>query len=310
MQSLLCDFHPRDFAVEFWDGSRWPPEKSSFPRFTWKINNSEGLKKAAFSSNREVALAEAYCYGDFDLTGDMEAIFALADFLIGKRWSAGERLRLLSIALTITGARGSQNLRSGINLQGNLHSKQRDRQAVSYHYDVSNDFYALWLNRNMQYSAGYFQDPDDDLEDAQKRKLDYICRKLRLKAGERLLDVGCGWGGLVRHAVREYGVNAVGITLSNEQLQWAQERIRKEGLGNRCELRLLDYRDLNESKGFDKMVSIGMVEHVGEANLPEYFRQAFRLLRPGGLFLNSGIARGANRMIDSTPTFTDVYVIP
>jgi cyclopropane-fatty-acyl-phospholipid synthase len=308
VQSLLSDFHPRDFAVELWNGARWPAEKNCFPRFTWKINNPEALKRAAFSSNREVALAEAYCYGDFELEGDIEAIFSLADFLIGKKWSIEEKVRLGSMALTLPN--GAHHRRGAVELRGDLHSRQRDRQAVGYHYDVSNDFYALWLDRNMQYSAGYYQYPGDDLETAQRKKLDRICRDLRLKPGERLLDIGCGWGGLIRHAAREYRVNALGITLSTEQLQWAGERIREEGIGDHCEVHLLDYRDLDQAGAFDKIVSIGMVEHVGEANLPEYFGQAFRLLRPGGLFLNSGIARAANRTIDSTPTFTDLYIFP
>jgi cyclopropane-fatty-acyl-phospholipid synthase len=308
VQLLLSDFHPRNFAVELWGGTRWPAEKNSFPRFTWKINNAEALKSAAFSSNREVALAEAYCYGDFDLAGDIEAIFTLADFLVGKKWSTAEKLRLMGMALTMPN--GSHHPRAAVKFRGDLHSRQRDRQAVGYHYDVSNDFYALWLDRSMQYSAGCFQHPQDDLADAQRRKLDRICRKLRLEPGERLLDIGCGWGGLIRHAAREYGVNALGITLSREQLHWANERIREEGLGDRCEARLLDYRDLDDDGAFDKIVSVGMVEHVGEANLPEYFRRAFRLLRRGGLFLNSGIARAADRPTDSTPTFTDVYIFP
>jgi cyclopropane-fatty-acyl-phospholipid synthase len=306
---LLSDFHPRDFAVELPDGNCWPAEKH-FPRFTWKINHPEALRSAVFSSNRQVSLAEGYCSGDFDIAGDMAAIFALADYLIDKKWSTTEKLRLMSMALTMPSTKTETGLRNMVRLNGNVHSKQRDRQAVGYHYDVSNDFYALWLDGNMQYSAGYFEKPDEDIETAQIRKLDRICRKLRLKQGERLLDIGCGWGGLIRFAVREYRVRALGVTLSNEQLKWAQARIAEEGLADRCETRLLDYRDLNEPGGFDKIVSVGMVEHVGEMNLPGYFHQAFQLLRPGGMFLNSGIARAANRPAESKPTFTDLYIFP
>ncbi len=309
VQSLLSDFHPRDFAVEFWNGTRWPAEKNLLPLFTWKINNPEVLKTAAFSSNRQVALAEAYCCGDFDIQGDMAAIFALADYLIEKKWTRGEKLRLMGMALTMPTARSVPLEPGVVRLRGELHSKQRDRQAVGYHYDVSNDFYALWLDNEMQYSAAYFEHPDDSLESAQEKKLDHLCRKLQLKAGERLLDIGCGWGGLIRHAVRNYGVTALGITLSQEQLKWAQAHIAEDALADRCTVRLLDYRDLDRAENFDKVVSIGMVEHVGEEKLPEYFRQVFRLLRPGGLFLNSGIARAANRR-DTQPAFTDLYIFP
>lgn len=310
IQSLLADFHPRDFAVELWDGTRWAPENNFFPRFTWKINHPEALKRALFSTNRQVALAEAYSYGDFDIEGDMEAIFGVAEYMIDHKWTKAEKLRLMGMALTLPSARGSALEPSPIRLDGNLHSRQRDRQAVTYHYDVSNDFYALWLDRNMQYSSAYFEQPDEDVDNAQQKKLAYICRKLRLKPGERLLDIGCGWGGLIRFAVRECGATGLGITLSQEQLKWAEERIREEGLTDRCRVRLLDYRDLDEPAGFDKIVSIGMVEHVGERNLPDYFCQVYRLLKPNGLFLNSGIARAGNRSAETLPTFTDLYIFP
>jgi cyclopropane-fatty-acyl-phospholipid synthase len=310
VRSFLSDFHPRDFAVELWDGTRWASELNLFPRFTWKINNPEGLKHAIFATNRQVALAEAYSYGAFDIEGDMEAIFGLAEYLIHHKWTRAEKLRLMGMALTLPSAKSAAPEHSAIRLAGSLHSRQRDRQAIRYHYDVSNDFYGLWLDRNMQYSSAYFEQPDDDIDNAQLQKLAHICREIRLKAGERLLDIGCGWGGLIRFAVRECGATALGITLSQEQLKWAEERIRDEGLADRCQVRLLDYRDLDEPAGFDKIVSIGMVEHVGQRNLPDYFRQACRLLRPKGLFLNSGIARAGNRPAESMPTFTDLYIFP
>lgn len=310
VQSFLSELYPRDLSVELWDGTRWPAENGVFPRFTWKINNPESLKRAIFSTNREVALAEAYSYGDFDIEGDMEAIFGLAEYIIDHQWTKTEKLRLMGMALTLPSGKSATAERSPVRLGGSVHSKRRDLQAVGYHYDVSNEFYALWLDRNMQYSEAYFERPDDEIDVAQQKKLAYICSKLRLKPGERLLDIGCGWGGLIRFAVRERGANALGITLSQEQLKWAEEQIRAEGLADRCQVRLLDYRDLDEPAGFDKIVSIGMVEHVGERNLPDYFRQVYRLLRPNGFFLNSGIACAGNRAAESNPTFTDLYIFP
>jgi cyclopropane-fatty-acyl-phospholipid synthase len=195
-------------------------------------------------------------------------------------------------------------------LSGARHSIERDRLAVTYHYDVSGDFYKLWLDSRMVYSCAYFASPDDDLEVAQERKLDYICRKLRLRPGERLLDIGCGWGGLVIHAAERYGVEAVGITLSGGQAELASERIRRAGLADRCRVEVRDYRQMDDPEGYDKLVSVGMFEHVGEAMLPEYLGRAWRLLRPGGVFLNHGIARSATEPAEGGPSFLDRYVFP
>ncbi len=309
VQELLHDYHPHDFALELWDKSRWVPETGQFPRFTWRINHP-GALRATFGSASQLALAEAYVYGDFDIEGDIAGVFPLADYLLHKQWSTKEELRLSRLLFGLPSRNPSHALRSALKLHGREHSKDRDRQTVSYHYDVSNDFYALWLDRNMVYSCAYFMRPDNDLDTAQTDKLDYICRKLRLEPGERLLDIGCGWGGLILHAAREYGVHALGITLSRPQLELAAERIRGAGLSDRCQVRLLDYRDIDEPGAYDKLVSIGMVEHVGESRLPEYFIRAFRLLRPGGVFLNHGIGRAGNLPKPEARTFTDVYVFP
>ncbi|MWV14850.1 methyltransferase domain-containing protein [Pseudomonas sp. L-22-4S-12] len=169
------------------------------------------------------------------------------------------------------------------------HDKAVDAAAISYHYDLSNDFYALWLDSRMIYSCAYFPSGTEDLETAQTAKLQHLCRKLRLKPGERLLDVGCGWGGLALFAAREYGVEVHGITLSRAQLQLARRRVTQAGLQRQVHLELLDYRDLAQDGRFDKVVSVGMFEHVGHANLPLYCRQLFGAVRPGGLVLNHGI---------------------
>lgn len=193
------------------------------------------------------------------------------------------------------------------------HDKETDAEAISYHYDLSNDFYRLWLDRDMVYSCAYFETGSEDLEQAQQAKLRHLCRKLRLKPGDRLLDVGCGWGGLARYAAREFGAKVFGITLSREQLELARERVATEGLEKQITLELMDYRDLPQDGRFDKVVSVGMFEHVGHANLPLYCQRLFDAVRPGGLVMNHGITA---RHIDGRPVghgageFIDRYVFP
>jgi cyclopropane-fatty-acyl-phospholipid synthase len=307
VQELLRDYHPRDFAVELGDGTQLGPDQGQFCRFTWRINNARALR-ALFRSDQQVALGEAYVYGDFDLTGDILAIFPLAEHLSNKHWSARDKLRIGGLLLGLPARDDREH--SPAHLDGRLHSKSRDRNAVHFHYDLSNQFYQLWLDSSMVYSCAYFQSAEDTLDRAQEQKLEYICRKLRLRPGERLLDIGCGWGGLILHAARNYGVRAIGITLSQQQSDLANESIQEAALGSRCEVHLIDYRDVTQLGQFDKIVSVGMVEHVGERKLPDYFSAAFNQLKPGGVFLNHGIGQAGNRVRPADPTFTDVYVFP
>jgi len=301
LDELLRDYPARDFAVELWDRTRWEAAPGSFCRFTWHIKNPAALR-AMLRSDRELALSESYLRGDFDVTGDLLAVFPVAEYLTEKQLTAAQKLRLGALLLGMP-SQDSGDPRAEV--RGRLHSKSRDRQAVGFHYDVSNEFYQLWLDSRMVYSCAHFESENNTIEEAQEQKLDYICRKLRLRPGERLLDIGCGWGGLILHAARNYGVQATGITLSHRQLELARQRIQDAGLTSRCDALLLDYRDAAQLGAFDKLVSVGMVEHVGESNLPEYFRTAFSLLRDGGVFLNHGIGRAGNRKKSAHTTFTD-----
>ncbi len=207
------------------------------------------------------------------------------------------------------GGRPAARDASGPALRGRRHTRARDRAAVTYHYDASNDFYRLFLDPRMVYSCAYFASTDEPLEAAQERKLDYVCRKLRLRPGERLLDIGCGWGALIMHAAARYGVRADGITLSEQQAELARARIREAGLEDRCTVRVADYRDLDRVEAYDKLASVGMFEHVGEAAMDAYFRQALRVLRPGGAMLNHAIG-GIGPDGDHGQSFADRWVFP
>ncbi len=241
----------------------------------------------------ELSLGEAFILKDFDIEGDIFSTFSLMDTIASRTFSLGEIVGIGFglLELPASGAARPQG-RGPLRLHGRIHSRARDLAAVQYHYDVGNDFYSLWLDHNMQYSCGYFPTGAEDLDTAQERKMEHICRKLRLQRGERLLDIGCGWGGLARYAASKYGVDVLGVTLSKNQKAYADEHVDRAGLQDRVAVKLKDYRDL-DNESFDKVVSVGMFEHVGRSHLPEYFTQVHRLLKPGGLFLNHGISRRA-----------------
>lgn len=193
------------------------------------------------------------------------------------------------------------------------HTKSRDREAIHYHYDVSNEFYSLFLDTNMVYSCAYFKSGEESLNLAQEQKLDHILTKLRVQPGERLLDIGCGWGALIIRAAQKYGAIATGITLSENQHALALERIEEAGVADRCEVRLQDYRDVPEKKHFDKISSVGMFEHVGLKNLPAYFAKMRALLAPNGVVMNHGITSvdPDSRSVGlGAGAFIDRYVFP
>ncbi|HEY7092025.1 MAG TPA: cyclopropane-fatty-acyl-phospholipid synthase family protein [Ktedonobacterales bacterium] len=280
----------RNFAVRYWDGTTEKGGTAS--AFTLILRRPDALRRM-FLPPSELALGEAYLRDDYDIEGDMEAAAGLSE-AIGNRLRSLRLLAHLARQLMALPAprtsRGSSPGTRSPQLSGARHSSERDARAVRYHYDVGNDFYALWLDANMVYSCAYFPTGTEDLDAAQVAKMEHICRKLRLKPGERLLDIGCGWGGLIRYAAERYGVQALGVTLSEPQAEWARARIAAAGMEDRCRVEVRDYRTLSSEAPFDKVVSVGMFEHVGRAQLPTYFATAYRVLRPGGLFLNHGIA--------------------
>lgn len=295
-------------GFRLWDGTSWPDD--GLHEATVVLKHPGALRAMLLPPN-EVNMGEAYLYDDFDIEGNVEAAFEAAQPLLrdglGWRTRLGLALKLLRLP---AGREAEAGPRGRAQMRGHQHSIDRDRQAIAYHYDVSNDFYSLWLDSRMVYSCAYFVSPDDDLDTAQARKLDYICRKLRLKPGQRLLDIGCGWGGLVIHAAQHYGVDATGITLSQPQADLANERIAEAGLEDRCRVQMRDYREMDENDPYDALASVGMFEHVGEGLLPVYFQQAWALLKPTGVFLNHGIAVHADQEERPGNSFSDTYVFP
>jgi cyclopropane-fatty-acyl-phospholipid synthase len=294
-----------------WDGTYWPDKN---PRPVTLVLEHAGALRSMFFPGTEVGLGEAYIYDDFDIEGDIEQLFSIANNLVANVSGLTNKLKLGRYLLKLPEQHGRLRLssrRGPAKLSGKVHTIVRDRQAVTYHYDVSNDFYSLWLDDRMVYSCAYFRSPMEDLNTAQTQKLEHICRKLRLKPGQHLLDIGCGWGGLILYAAKNYGVDATGITLSQPQADLANQRIQEAGLSDRCRVRVYDYRELGDVEKYEVMVSVGMFEHVGALMLPEYFSQAHRLLKPGGVFLNHGIAIGRRTDGPSLETsFSQAYVFP
>ena len=223
LDAIAADYPRCDFAVRFWNGETWG--NGHKPRFTFLLKHPGALRRMLFGAN-ELTLGESFIYDDFDVEGDLEAAFDFAEYLLAHELELTEKLRLAGLLLRLPhGAPHGDPL--ALHLVGSPHSKQRDRQAVTYHYNLSNDFFALWLDRRMVYSCAYFESGEEDIHQAQTNKLDYLCRKLRLRAGERLLDVGCGWGGLILYAAKNFGVQARGITLSEPQAHWRAPESRK-----------------------------------------------------------------------------------
>ena len=284
------------------------------PSFTLVLRDPSVLRELVLKRG-PIPLADAYFHGRLDVEGDLYAALGLKKHFQHLQLSGRERLGLLAdaVRLALTPARRiapAGEVRGTTQFKHD-HSLDSDREAISHHYDVSNAFYKLFLDERMVYSCAYFHAETDTLEAAQRQKLDHICRKLRLQPGERLLDIGCGWGALVIWAARHYGVHAHGITLSREQLDEAQRRIAAEGLQDRITVELRDYRALEGEGVYDKVSSVGMFEHVGLANLPQYHATVHRVLKPNGLFLNHGITHeedGWQRSVDTE--FINRYVFP
>jgi cyclopropane-fatty-acyl-phospholipid synthase len=312
---------PLPVRIRAWDGSQAGPPGAP----TLVVRNRRAVRRLLWKPG-ELGLARAWVAGDLDIDGDL---YAGLDLMSGLVWERGEDARSLGEALRDPEVRAA--VRGLVALTGlplppappreevrrprrHLHTKRTDKRAISHHYDVGNDFYEIVLGPSMVYSCAYWPAPESDggtLETAQRDKLELISRKLGLTPGQRLLDVGCGWGSMAIHAAREHGVSVVGITLSQEQAAYARKRVAGEGLTDRVEIRVQDYRDVADGP-YDAISSVGMAEHVGSERYLEYAENLLRLLKPGGRLLNHQIARRPQRDESdySVDEFIDSYVFP
>jgi cyclopropane-fatty-acyl-phospholipid synthase len=308
--AALSRDYPGGFAARLWTGETTVLGPGP-PAFTLVLNHPGALRAMFWPADR-LGVGESYVFGDCDVEGDMVAFAAWLGHVFERahRRRADENVR---IAWDLAGLPGHKNPRDparALDPTTGRHQPAREREAAEYSYSLPGEYYGLFLDPHMQYTCAYFDTPDQTLDAAQRAKMDHVCRKLRLKPGDRLLDVGCGWGGLLIHAAKHYGVEAVGITLSAEQAAWAGRAVAVAGLGDRVKVVLSDYRDFRDAAGFDKVVSVGMGEAVRPENLIAYMAGVHDCLRPGGAFLYHVATLRANTPYPIWTAFADRYVFP
>lgn len=311
----LLHSYPGTLTVTLWDHTQRQFGQGAAGEVQLRLHSPALLRQLVLQPN-PLHLAQAYFNGTLDVDGDVYEVLRLKNHFEQLALPWRERANLLLDALSLGGLPSWDAARLAIT-KGitptfkHRHTPQSDQAAIAFHYDVSNDFYGLWLDEARVYSCAYFHTPNDSLDQAQRNKLEHICRKLRLRPGQTLLDIGCGWGALICWAAQNHGVRAHGITLSQDQLRYAQERIAREGLQDRVSVALCDYRELPAQASFDCVSSVGMFEHVGLAQLPRYNAEVHRLLKPGGLFLNHGITHDEDGWQRTLATeFINRYVFP
>ena len=309
---LAAALPERPFELRFWDGSRLAPTSPDGGHPPVFEARSPRAVAHALRAPGQLGLSRAYVSGELAVD-DLDAVLALLREWTPPAIDGGQRRRLLVGAVRAVGLmRPPRPPDIELRPRGERHSVERDRRAVRHHYDVANDFFALFLDASMTYSCAIFEDPsrdDEPLESAQERKLETICRKLALTPGERVLDVGCGWGSFAIHAATRHGADVVGITLSEPQAELARERVAAAGVADLVEIRVADYREMAGER-FDAIASIGMVEHVGGERLDEYAAALAGALLPGGRLLNHGIARLRHGGSEEAGAFSERYVFP
>jgi cyclopropane-fatty-acyl-phospholipid synthase len=304
-RELAAALPDRPFRLTFWDGTELPPTDGD--GLVLHVRSPEALAHVLRAPG-QLGLGRAYVSGALE-PEDLEAVLPLLGSFKPPPLDLKAKLRLAAAAARATGPMRPPPIPAAeLRPRGRRHSPDRDRRAVRHHYDLANDFFALFLDSSMTYSCAFFSRDGSSLESAQTAKLDLTCAKLALETGERVLDVGCGWGSFAIHAAREYGVSVTGITLSEPQAELARRRAAEAGVGDRVDIRVMDYREL-AGEPYDAIASIGMVEHVGATQIDAYMRTLARLLRPGGRLLNHGIVRLRFGEPEAGP-FSERYVFP
>ncbi len=298
-------FPERPFTIELWDGSKVPATNGGGPTFRAR---SEDALAYAVAAPGQLGLGRAYVAGEIEID-DIDGVIGVLNEWKPPPVGAATKARLITAALRAAGVRRPPPPpKAEMHLRGRKHTTARDREAVRHHYDVGNEFFSLFLDESMTYSCAIFSRGAKSLAAAQDTKLELVCTKLGLQPGQRVLDVGCGWGSFVMHAAQRHGVEAVGITLSENQAELARKRVADAGLSDKVEIRVQDYREL-AGEDFHAVASIGMVEHVGESQIDVYAEQLASMLRPGGRLLNHGISRLKHGNIEGGP-FSERYVFP
>lgn len=290
VNSIFNDAY-KNFNIEFWNGEKLIYSQN--PSFTIKFLDRDIFLQLVTNPNI-MSFATAFIDKKLDIEGNIFDAIKLKDYISNLEISNRDKITLFFKTTSI-----------------HRHTKHSDMHNISYHYDISNKFYELFLKETMVYSCAYFKDENNDITKAQHNKMDYICKKLQLQSGERFLDIGCGWGSMIMWATKHYGVKATGVTISKQQYEYAVEKIKDENLEDRCTVKLLDYRDIEGEAEYDKIVSIGMFEHVGIKNLPTYFNTVNRLLKDNGIFLNHGITvKKDTKLSKNEGEFIQKYIFP
>ncbi len=301
---LLLSEYSGPVTIRLWNGD--VIKESTSTNCAIIFRNSAPIRDMV-SQQSVLNLAEHFLVGNVDIEGDMEAVFDFVEYMITHAPTWKDILKAKKQAWQMPTDKGQGIFRNSSSVYT---PKKNSKETIAHHYDVSNEFYRLWLDPEMVYSCAYFKEENQNLAEAQRDKLDHICRKLRLKPGLKLLDIGCGWGALVIWAARNYGVQAHGITLSERQYNYAVERVRSEGLEDLVNIELIDYRNLPKDAQYDRVVSVGMFEHIGVENYPVYFGTVSRVLKPNGLFLNHGISSRNEYTSSPYTQFINKYVFP
>ncbi len=305
-RELEAAFTQRPFSVDFWDGTRVDATEADAP--TFRIKTPKALAHVLRAPG-ELGLGRAYALGLIEVD-DLDATLRIVDEWKPPALSLPAQLHLAAAAVRACGIVAPPRApQAELRLRGERHTLARDRRAVRHHYDAGNEFFALFLDPSMTYSCACFSKGARSLDEAQEAKLELVCSKLGLHTGERVLDVGCGWGSFAIHAARNHGVQVLGITLSEPQAELGRERARQAGVADKVEIRVADYRELS-AEPFDAIASIGMVEHVGEERIDEYARRLASLLRPGGRLLNHGIAKLKDLDTEDEGPFSERFVFP